>query len=141
MSPAPDPRTRRGRAGRDAEVVARRWLEGHEWTILATNLIVERDEIDLVCLEPGRPATLVFVEVRGHTSSRFGAAEESIDGRKLSRNYRAALAVVRSGWPQRQGLQAGIAWRVDVVAVELVPRLARAAGGPSIRHIRGATLD
>ncbi len=127
--------------GRQAEAVARRWLEGRAWTVLATNLVVDRDEIDLVCLDAGPTPTLVFVEVRGHSVSRFGAAEESVDRRKLGRNYRAAAAVVRSGWPRRRGLSAGIPWRVDIVAVELAPSLTREVGGPTIRHIRGATLD
>ncbi len=139
MSRGPDPRTHRGRVGRDAETVARRWLEARGWTILATNLVIGRDEIDLVCLAPG--PVLVLVEVRGHSSRRFGAAEESVDRRKLARNYRAAMALVRSGWPRRQGLPAGIPWRVDVVAVELAQGASSDVRGPTIRHIRGATLD
>lgn len=141
MSPAPDPRCHRGRVGRDAEVVAGRMLEGLGWRILARNLVVGRDEIDLVCLDPDAGATLVFVEVRGHSSGRFGAAEESVDRRKLARIYRAAMAVLRSGWPRQQGIPAGLAWRVDVVAVELAPMLGRQVGGPTVRHIRAVTPD
>jgi Holliday junction resolvase-like predicted endonuclease len=127
--------------GRDAEAVARRWLEARQWTVLAANLVIDRDEIDLVCLEPGPVPALVFVEVRGHSSRRFGAAEESVDARKLGRNYRAAMAIVRSGWPRRQGLPGDIRWRVDVVAVELGSGVASDAVGAMVRHIRGVTLD
>jgi Holliday junction resolvase-like predicted endonuclease len=141
MSPAPDPRCHRGRVGRQAEVVAGRALDARGWRILARNVIVGRDEIDLVCLDPDGGSTLVFVEVRGHSSSRFGAAEESVDGRKLARTYRAAIVLVRSGWAAQQGIDPRIPWRVDVIAVELVPRLSCAVGGPTVRHIRGATLD
>ena len=140
MSPAPDPRTIRGRAGRDAEDVALRFLEALGWLVLARNLAVGRDEIDLVCLDTDGPA-LVCVEVRGHSTNRFGAAEESVDNRKLVRNHRAAMTLVRSGWVAEHGLSARIPWRVDVIAVELRPSLARDLGGPAVRHIRGVTLD
>jgi len=140
MIPAPDPRTIRGRIGRDAEDVAHRFLESLGWRILARNLVVGRDEIDLVCLDADGPA-LVCVEVRGHSTSRFGAAEESVDHRKLARNQRAAMALVRSGWMLERGVPAWTTWRVDVIAVELRPSLARGLGGPTVRHIRGVTLD
>ena len=140
MSPSPDPRTIRGRVGRDAEDIARRFLESLGWQVLARNLVVGRDEIDLVCLDAEGP-TLVCVEVRGHSTSRFGAAEESMDRRKLARNQRAALSLVRSGWMLEGGLSARTPWRVDVIAVELRPSLARGVGGPTVRHIRGVTLD
>jgi Holliday junction resolvase-like predicted endonuclease len=140
MSPAPGPGSHRGQVGIEAESVARRALESLGWVTLATNVVIGRDEIDLVCLDPGGPM-LVFVEVRGHSTSRFGAAEESVDRRKLGRTYRAAMAVIRSGWPTEHGFDPRTPWRVDVVAVELAPQLSRGAGGPSIRHIHGATLD
>ena len=110
MSPAPDSRTIRGRIGRDAEDVAHRFLESLGWRILARNLVVGRDEIDLVCLDADGPA-LVCVEVRGHSTSRFGAAEESVDHRKLARNQRAAMALVRSGWMLERGVPAWTTWR------------------------------
>ena len=141
MSPAPDPATHRGRVGIEAEAIARRSLEALGWRTLATNLVVGRDEIDLVCLDPAKTPVLVVVEVRGHSSGRFGAPEESVDRRKLGRTYRAALSLVRSGWVADQGLPSRIGWRVDVVAVELAPALARDAGGATVRHIRGATAD
>jgi Holliday junction resolvase-like predicted endonuclease len=140
MSPAPDPRTARGRLGRAAEDVACRSLEALGWRVLARNLMVGRDEIDLVCLDADG-SVLVCVEVRGHSTNRFGAAVESVDVRKLARNYRAAMTLIRSGWLREQGLSTRIAWRVDMVAVELRPALARDVGGPSVRHIRGVTLD
>ena len=141
MSPAPDPRSHRGRVGRDAEALAGRALERHGWRILGRNVVIGRDEVDLICLDPHAGPALVFVEVRGHSSGRFGAAEESVDGRKLARTYRAAMALIRTGWARQQGVPSALAWRVDIVAVELAPMLARYSGGPTIRHIRGATLD
>jgi len=121
-----------------AEDIACRFLEALGWQVLARNLIVGRDEIDLVCLDEG---VLVCVEVRGHATSRFGAAEESVDRRKLARNHRAAMTLIRSGWRREQGLPTRVNWRVDVVAVELRPALCRDMGGPTVRHIQGVTLD
>ncbi len=146
MSPVPDPRTPRGQVGLEAEEVARRYLGSLGWIIRGSNLVIGRDELDMVCTDPDGSEDLVFVEVRGHTSGRFGAAEESIDRRKLARICRAALQLLRSGWPEEHGALGGrpqriVTWRVDVIAVELHPMLARDIGGPRIRHIRGVTAD
>jgi Holliday junction resolvase-like predicted endonuclease len=136
-----DQRTARRRAGDRAELVGARHLAGLGWVVLAANVDVGRDEMDLVALDPGPPACLVFVEVRSNVSGRFGAPEESLAGRKLRRTYRAAFALVRAGC-----LPAGVAlprwpWRVDVVIVEQGPSLGRGLGGPVVRHLRGVAPD
>ena len=116
-------------------------MRGLGWTVLATNVAVERDEMDLVAVDPGPPEFLVFVEVRSNVSGRFGAPEESVAGRKLRRTYRAALALLRAGsLPSGMPLPRG-PWRVDVIAVEHGPALGRDLGGPMIRHLRGVAPD
>jgi putative endonuclease len=139
MSPAPTSRTSRGRTGIAAEALARRHLELAGWTILDSNVVVGRGELDLLALDPYAPGTLVVVEVRGSRTRRFGAPEESLDHRKLARLRAAALALLRSGWPRDHGLRAVRAIRLDVVAVDLDPMIGPGAGGPSIRHVRGVT--
>ncbi len=65
--------------------------------MLARNLRVGRDEIDIVALEPGSPPTLVVVEVRSRSRPGFGSAVETVDRRKVARLYRALAALPREG--------------------------------------------
>ncbi len=108
-----------------------RW-SARGWTILARNLRVGRDELDLVALDPGPPAALVVVEVRRRGRRDFGLAEESLDHRK-----RAALrrAVGTLCWtrtlPDGRPLPR-LPVRVDLVAIDSGPD-----GAPSVRHHRG----
>src|SRR5690349_2470238 len=90
-------RTRRRRAGDAAERLVARYLLARGWTILATNVLVGKDEIDLVAVDSGPPPALVFVEVRSNVTGRYGAPEESVVGGKLRRTYRAAWGLLRVG--------------------------------------------
>jgi putative endonuclease len=137
MSPAPTPRTLRGRTGIAAEAIARRHLQSAGWTILGANVIVGRGELDIVAFEPGAPGVLVIVEVRGTRTGRFGAPEESIDARKLASLRTTAAALVRSGWIRERGLAFPTRIRLDVVAIDLDAAVVRITGHPRLRHIRG----
>ena len=109
--------------------------------MLATNVVVGRDEIDLVAVDPGPPEWLVFVEVRSNTSGRFGAPEESVAGAKLRRTYRAAFALLRAGSLSGGPVLPHLPWRVDVVVVEHRPSLGQGVGGPTVRHLRGVAPE
>lgn len=134
-----DRRTLRRRRGDEAEALAARHLTERGWTILATQLRVGRDEVDLLALEPGPPSTIVVVEVRSRSDDRFGTQEEGLDARKLRCLYRAAATLRAAG-----GLPDGTPlprrpWRVDLVAVDFV---AAADGSDpvaprALRHLRG----
>lgn len=141
MSPAPTPRTARGRTGLEAEAVARAHLEAAGWTILAANVVVGRGELDLVALDPDALGTLVVVEVRGARTTRFGAPEESVDARKLARLRASVAMLLRSGWATGHGLGSVRAVRIDVIAVDLGPRLGPRMGESRVRHVRGVTGD
>jgi Holliday junction resolvase-like predicted endonuclease len=112
----------RGIVGALAEDAAADHLVEQGWTILARNLRVAQDEVDIVALEPGRRPILVVVEVRSRSGVRFGAAVESVDARKVSRLYRAALSLRQGG---HRGLPLKItglpAWRVDLLALRRRP--------------------
>ena len=101
------------------------------WSVVARNLRVGRDEIDLLCLDPGPPAELVVVEVRSLRSAAFGAPEERVDGRKVGRLYRAAAAL-GSHLDRRMG---GLPRRVDLVVVD------RRSGPVDLRHMRRLVPD
>jgi len=124
----------RGIIGAAAEDAAVEHLRASGWTILARNLRIGDDEIDIVALEPGRRPTLVVVEVRSRSGPRFGAAVESVDARKVARLYRAAMSLRRTGHPS-VALARGrrTLWRVDLIT------LSRAAGRSWTveTHLRG----
>jgi Holliday junction resolvase-like predicted endonuclease len=135
------PATIRRRHGDCAEALVARHLLDLGWSVLARQLAVGRDEIDLLCLDPGPPPTIVVVEVRSHATSRFGAPEESVDRRKVLRLFRGAAALRRLGTlPGGQPLPR-LPWRIDLLAVDAAPALARGIGGPVIRHLRGLRPD
>ncbi|MGE5094194.1 MAG: YraN family protein [Betaproteobacteria bacterium] len=75
------------RAGDGAEERAASFLQRHGVRIVARNYRTRLGEIDLVGYEGG---TLVFVEVRLRSGSRFGGGAESVDLRKQRRIVMAA---------------------------------------------------
>ena len=114
----------RGETGAAAEAATACYLEAAGWTVLARNLRVGRDEIDLLAREPAAPHTIVVVEVRARSRPGFGSPVESVDARKVARLYRAAWTLRRDGHPALGGTTvAGTHWRVDLVT------LRRGAGG------------
>jgi putative endonuclease len=122
----------------EAAVAAR--LSGLGWSILGSGVHVERDELDLIALEPGDPPVLVFVEVRSHSVTRFGTPEESVSAAKVARLYRAAMGLLRLGRLPDGTVLPPLAWRVDLVAVQVADDATGADGGPvryAFRHLRG----
>ena len=119
------PRQRRGSAAEE-EVAA--YLVALGWRVVARNLKVGRDEIDILAVDPGPPSTLTVVEVRSLRTSAFGAPEERVDGRKVARLYRA-LAGLGSALESDAGLDQ-LARRVDLVIVD------RRDARTEIRHFR-----
>lgn len=122
------PAQRIGDAGEDL-AVARLIAAG--WTILARNVRLGRDELDLVAVDPGPPPALVVVEVRRRGRRDFGLAEESLDHRKRAALRRAVGALRSTGaLPDGRPLPA-LSIRVDLVAIDPRPD-----GAPSVRHHR-----
>lgn len=119
------------RIGDAAERLVATRLEAAGWTILARNLRLGRDEVDLLAVDPGPPAALVLVEVRRRGRRDFGLPEESLDHRKRAALRRAAGALIAAGaMPDGRPLPR-LALRVDLVAIDPGP-----GGAPSIRHHR-----
>ena len=114
--------TARQNNGTHAEDAAAAWLEQAGWRLLARNVKLGRDEIDIVAIDPGPPATLVCVEVRSSTSPDFGTPEERVDRRKVAHLYRAAKSLQ---------LERRLPRRVDLVVVD------RRARRSVFRHMRG----
>ena len=123
------------RAGDEAERLVGHRLESAGWTILARNVRLGRDELDLVAVDPGPPPALVVVEVRMRGRRDFGLAEETLDHRKRAALRRAVGRLLETGALQDGRALPRLPLRVDLVALDV-----DAAGRPSIRHHRGIAL-
>lgn len=80
------PETTQARGGAAEDAVAR-FLARAGLRVIGRNVHCRGGEVDLVCLEG---VTVVFVEVRLRTNSRFGGAAESITATKRRRIVHAA---------------------------------------------------
>ena len=119
------------RAGDVAEALVATRLAAAGWTILARNLRLGRDELDLVAVDPGPPPALVVVEVRRRGRRDYGLAEETLDHRKRAALRRAIGALLDAGsLPDGRALPA-LPVRVDLVAVDRGPD-----GRTAVRHHR-----
>ncbi len=127
----PSTRTNAQQLGDAAEDLAAATLAAAGWSIVARNVHVRRAEIDLIAVDPGPPATVVFVEVRWRGRRDFGLADESIDHRKRRRLHQAAWEWLAERPDERI---ATLPVRFDLVVVE--PDEGRAR--PRLRHHRAA---
>ncbi len=121
------------RIGDAGEALTAGRLEAAGWTILARNVRVGRDELDLVAIDPGPPRALVVVEVRRRGRRDFGLAEETVDHRKRATVRRAVATLLERGaLPDGRPLPA-LPVRIDLVALDV-----GRDGLPSVRHYRAA---
>ena len=120
------------RIGDAGERLAALRLEAGGWRIMARNLRLGRDEVDLLALDPGPPASLVVVEVRRRGRRDFGVAEETLGRRK-----RAALRRVAGEVAGRRALPDGTPLPALPVRVDLVAIDPGSDGRLSVRHHRG----
>lgn len=123
------------RIGDAAERLVGNRLEAQGWTVLARNVRVGRDEVDLLAVDPGPPRALVVVEVRRRNRRDFGFAEETLDYRKRTALRRAVGTLLeRATLPDGTPLP-HLPMRVDLVALDV-----DGDGRQSIRHHRGIGL-
>jgi putative endonuclease len=127
-------RTPAQRLGDAAEGSVADGLVAAGWTILGRNLRFGRNEVDILAIDAGPPATLVVVEVRWRASRAYGFGEETFDWRKRA-HLRAALGrlLELSALPDGTALPR-LPVRIDLVVVEPGER----AGPQRIRHHRDA---
>jgi putative endonuclease len=130
-------RTSSQRTGDSAERLVADHLLAAGWRILARNLRVGREELDLVGVDPGPPGTLVLIEVRWRRTREFGLAEETFDRRKRRHVWSAAMHLLQSGELPSGVPLPRLPIRLDLVVVE--PPLT-AGGPPRLRHHRNALV-
>lgn len=119
----PDARTPagpRGRTGASAEAAAAAWLTRSGWVVLAQNVRVGRDELDLLARDPRGEG--VVVEVRARSGAAFGSGLESVDAHKVARLYRATANLRRVGHPALGPGPWPRPLRVDLVTLRRDPR-------------------
>jgi len=121
-------RTPRQKRGAEGELVAAAHLTALGWRVIARNLRVGRDEIDILAVDNGPPRTLVVVEVRSLSTAAFGHPEERVDRSKVGRLYRALAGLTAS--LESDDEFARLPRRVDLVVVD------RRSGRAEIRHMR-----
>ena len=97
-------------AGERGEQAAARMLRQQGLVIIAKNEADRGGEVDLIAVDRGS-RTVVFIEVKTHSSIKPGHPAERVDQKKQGRVTRAAMRYLR----RKQLL--GVAARFDVVAV------------------------
>ncbi len=96
------------------------WLEKQGYTVLEKNFRWARGEIDLIA---HKDSTLIFIEVKYRSSSRYGFPEEAVPHQKQIKIIRTAQYYLNL-----HGYKSPISCRFDVIAIE----------GEHIRHIENA---
>lgn len=99
--------------GDRGEELAATHLEEQGYRVLEHNYHFERNEVDLVCLDPEKGGEIVFVEVKTRSGTGFGAPEASITDEKKQ----SLIEVARAYLHERQ--LEGSPARFDVVTVLL----------------------
>jgi len=99
-------------AGRRAEAIAAAYLQGKGWRVVERNWSCAEGELDIIAEnEEG----LVFVEVKGRRSERYGHPEDAVDAVKQQHLRDAAWRyLLEKG-------EADVVWRIDVIAVRMHP--------------------
>jgi len=100
----------RGALGRFAENLAAAYVEQRGYRIVARNLRLGPDEVDILAVESGQT---VLIEVRARRGDVLGPPQWSLSPAKIARLRRAALAVLER-YPDLPNEQ-----RIDLVAVSL----------------------
>ena len=106
------------------EEMAANYLIEQGYEILARQYRTRSGEIDLVARDG---STIVFIEVKGRQSTRFGLPQEAVDRRKQRRIWRSAQHYLWS-----RGLSDGLC-RFDVIIIQSI-----SPGQHQIEHIIGA---
>ena len=78
--------------GQQAEDMATRFLKKHGYKIVARNYRTRSGEVDIIARDGD---TVVFVEVKARTSSRYGSAKEAVTVRKQRQISKVALGYLQ----------------------------------------------
>ncbi len=96
--------------GELGENIAGKFLEKKGYKILERNYRCKEGEIDIVA---EHKESLVFVEVRTKTTSRFGTPEESVSPNKMRTITNSSFSYLNTHKAFSQN------WRIDFIGIEL----------------------
>ncbi len=113
------------RLGRLGEAMASLFLQASGYAVLAERYRRRGGEVDLVARRAG---LVLFVEVKTRRTRSCGAPEEAVTPAKLRRLRTAARR-----WLAEHPQPAGTAYRLDVVAIEVLGE----GRGARLRHLAG----
>jgi len=113
--------------GDRGEEIAATYLEDQGYVVLDRNYRFGRNEIDLVCRDPGSAGELVFVEVKTRSGTGYGPPEGAVTEEKRRTIVEVARAYL---YEQCSGDEAA---RFDVVTVLLTD-----VKPPQINHYENA---
>lgn len=106
------------------EELACSYLRKKGFRILDRNVYILRKEVDVVAMDHG---TVVFIEVKGRRSGKFGRPAEAVDRRKKDH-----MIGIAGAYLEKKGMR-DRACRFDVVSVMVTGR-----EQTSVEHIRHA---
>lgn len=112
--------------GDRGEDLAASVLQDAGYRVLERNYRFERNEVDLVCMDPKGGGEIVFVEVKTRTGTGYGPPEASITDEK-----KAALVEVSRAYLHERQLE-GAPARFDVVGILLTD------DDPEVEHYKNA---
>lgn len=115
----------RDRVGKWGEELASKFLANKGYLILTKNFRTKFGEIDIVCRDGN---TLVFVEVKTRSGTKFGAPEESVTRDKQEKLRLAAEYFLLTKKPR------GAPWRIDMIGIKIDEDSRKA----KINHIKNA---
>ncbi|HIE65081.1 MAG: YraN family protein [Nitrospira sp.] len=78
--------------GKEGEDIAAQYLLEHGYRLLVRNYRTKSGEIDIIAREGN---TLVFIEVKARSGTRFGLPQDAVDLRKQTKLSRVALGYLR----------------------------------------------
>ncbi len=110
--------------GDDGEDMACDFLVKQGWEILDRNYFSGHSEIDIIAKEN---STIVFIEVKTRSSTKFGQPEEYVTEAKVAHVYKAAEA-----WAQEQNLM-DTPMRFDIIGI-----LNKKGEQPKFTHLKDA---
>jgi putative endonuclease len=114
----------RHQLGKDSEQLAVDFLQKNGYTIIQRNFRIRGGEIDIIAKEKN---TLVFIEVKSRTTTRYGHAIQSLTSQQQKRLSKTALTYLYQHKMNNQSA------RFDVVAIQK-----NQYTGTEIRLIRNA---
>lgn len=113
------------KTGQTGEEAAREYLKSIGYKIIETNYRCPLGEIDIVARDN---QTIILIEVRSKTNTRYGLPEESITTTKARRLKRLALYYLKSAFKRE------VPCRIDFISVMLSEEDLRVL---KLKHIRG----